>query len=137
MVVVILVTSLARNARDWVDGVYISTCNESVSRWNNCVCSLSWYRCIYSGVKPEQLPSWYTVELTLCAPLGLQAQCIVAISMNLTKLYLPNWLVCGKVWKCSKSLGIIEQAVQEMDNIESKLMEETTTSVWFEGLCLR
>jgi len=54
--------------------------------------------------------------------------------VNLTTLYLLNWLVYGKVWKCSQSLGIIEQAVQEMDNIESKLMEETTTSKWFEGL---
>jgi len=89
---------------------------------------------IYSGAKPEQLWSWYTAELTLYARLGLQALCILAISVNLTTLYLLNWLVYGKVWKCSQSLGIIEQAVQEMDSIESKLMEETTTSKWFEGL---
>jgi len=56
--------------------------------------------------------------------------------MNLTTLYFLDWLVCGKVSKCAQSLGIIEQAVQEMDNNESKLMEETTTSIWFEGLCL-
>jgi hypothetical protein len=78
-----------------------------VYRWNNCVCSLSWYIYTFTGAKPEQLQSWYAVELTLYASLGLQAQCIVAIYMNLTTLYYL--IVCLSEAPSTVHCGIIHE----------------------------
>ena len=46
-------------------------------------------------------------------------------------------MILSGMWKglkYSQSQSVTEQAIQEMVNIVSELMEETPTSIWFEGL---